>query len=398
MTDAELLIVGGGPAGLSTALFVLHARPDLRGRVVVLEKARYPREKYCAGAIGARADKLLASIGVNVDVPDVRIGGMSVATTQGSAGMRLGGIGRVVRRIEFDHRLAQIAAERGAVIVEGARVDGITVDDGGVTCATSQGSFRGRALVGADGVGSVVRRALGLPFGRYRAQVIEIDTGPVAGDPDRRTLHFDLSERSLTGYYWDFPTLVDGRELYCRGVYELSGIEGAPDGADATPLAERFEARLAAQGLRLGDYKQKRYSERGFELHRPFSSPRVLLVGEAAGICPITGEGIAQAVEYAHAAGAYLAERLASGELSFRDWNAHVHRSRIGFDLEVRTRIVGYCFGDRRATMERYLVETPSLVEAALIGWSGEKIPWRVLARLGVATAALALRYPFARS
>lgn len=398
MTDAELLIVGGGPAGLSTALFVLHARPELRGRVVVLEKARYPREKYCAGAIGARADKRLASIGVTVDVPDVKIGGMSVATTQGRTARSLDGLGRVVRRIEFDHRLAQIAVERGAVIVEGARVDGFTVDGDGVTCATSRGTFRGRALVGADGVGSVVRRALGLPFGRYRAQVIEIDTGPAPGDPDRRTLHFDLSERSLTGYYWDFPTLVDGRELYCRGVYEVSGIEGAPGAGDARPLAERFEARLAAQGLRLGDYKQKRYSERGFELHQPFSSPRVLLVGEAAGICPITGEGIAQAIEYAHAAGPYLAERLTTGELSFRDWNEHVRRSRIGFDLGVRTRIVGYCFGDRRATMERYLVETPSLVEAALIGWSGEKIPWSVLARLGVATAALAVRYPFARS
>lgn len=396
MTDAELLIVGGGPAGLSTALFVLHARPELRGRVIVLEKARYPREKPCAGAMGARADKLLASIGVEVDVPSVRVDGMSVATVLGRAGHAIPSIGRVVRRLEFDHALARIALDRGVILVEDARVDGVAIGSSGVELTTSRGPFRGRALVGADGVGSVVRRAMGLSFGRYRAQVIEVDTGPVEGDPDRSTLHFDLSDRSLSGYFWDFPTIVGGRELYCRGVYELSGAAPAAEGSAPLPLAARFEARLAGQGLRLADFKQKRFAERGFELHQPFAVPRVVLVGEAAGIDPITGEGIAQAVEYAHAAGPYLAARLASDALDFEDWGEHVRKSRIGFDLGIRTRIVGMCFGPRRAAMERYLLRTPSLLDAALMAWAGTPVPWTVLTRLAFATAGLAVRLPFA--
>ena len=67
----EVAIVGGGPAGISAALFLSHAAPELTDRIVVLEKEHYPREKYCAGGVGARADKLLGSIGVPVDVPGV---------------------------------------------------------------------------------------------------------------------------------------------------------------------------------------------------------------------------------------------------------------------------------------------------------------------------------------
>ncbi|HLL22769.1 MAG TPA: FAD-dependent oxidoreductase, partial [Kofleriaceae bacterium] len=67
--EYDVLIVGGGPAGISTALHLQAAAPHLR--VVVLEKERYPREKICAGGIGARAFRILEKIGVTVDCPRV---------------------------------------------------------------------------------------------------------------------------------------------------------------------------------------------------------------------------------------------------------------------------------------------------------------------------------------
>ena len=55
----DVVIVGGGPAGTTTALALTHAAPELASRLLVLEKARYPRDKPCAGALGRRGDGLL---------------------------------------------------------------------------------------------------------------------------------------------------------------------------------------------------------------------------------------------------------------------------------------------------------------------------------------------------
>src|SRR5215213_4900381 len=151
MTD--VVIVGGGPAGLSTALFLCHADPRLTGRIVVLEKESYPRDKFCAGALSRRADLLLESIGVRVDVPSVMVDGMSLALSTGRVCRREGGIGRVVRRLEFDHELARAATQRGIRIEEGAKVTGVSIEPDGVAVESTRGTFRGKVVVGADGVG-----------------------------------------------------------------------------------------------------------------------------------------------------------------------------------------------------------------------------------------------------
>lgn len=118
-TRAQVVIVGGGPAGISTALFLSHAAPELRERIVVLEKEHYPREKFCAGGVGARADKLLSSIGVTVDVPSVALNGVAFRAMGRTTVVRDGDIGRVVRRIEFDYQLARVAMERGISVLQG---------------------------------------------------------------------------------------------------------------------------------------------------------------------------------------------------------------------------------------------------------------------------------------
>lgn len=369
MHDVEVAIVGGGPAGLSTALFLAKARPDLTERIVVLEKKAYPRDKYCAGAVAARADALLASAGVRVDVPSVVIDGLSVRTQQGSGVNRHGRIGRVVRRIEFDHELASGVRAKGIRIEENARAIALAVNHDGAIITTPRGELRARVVVGADGVGSFVRRAAGIGSdAELLAQVIELDTELVPSDLPRDVLHFDTQDRTFAGYTWDFPTIVNGEEKVCRGVYHLRLHDRAVD------IQSILARRLAAQGLDMNRYKLKRYAERGFEPQRRQSSPRVLLVGEAAGIDGLSGEGIAQSVEYAAIAGPYIAEKLAEGDLSFRDWAVRVARTKLGIDLRLRHRLLSYYGGRHRSWFERHLLLTPEFIACSMERFAGQRV------------------------
>jgi menaquinone-9 beta-reductase len=379
--DADVVIVGGGPAGLATGLFLCHADQARIGRVVVLEKEKYPRDKFCAGGIGARADHLLAKIGVVVDVPSVPIDGASLKLKDGTVCVREGAIGRVVRRLEYDHALARIAQDRGVRVCEGAKVIGVHIEGDGVVVESTAGTFRAAVLVGADGVGSFVRRAIGLPTGTLRAQVVELDTEEVRGDPDRDLLHFDASDRRLTGYAWDFPTVVDGQKLVCRGIYHLRLDDRDLD--IRTMLAER----LAERGLDLERYRLKRYAERGFELHEPYAAPRVMLVGEAAGIDALTGEGIAQAIAYGAFAGPYLAEKLAKSDLTFADFAGRLARSQVGIELGIRTRILPWFFGKKRAWIERFLLAAPDFTTLGLKHFAGRRLPRKKIARTALSAA-----------
>src|SRR3954469_23662874 len=110
MTDLDVVIIGGGPSGLSTALHLHKARPETR--FVVLEAKPYPREKICAGGIGARAFHMLDKLGVTVDCPMVKIDAVGMRVNGERVVARVPGCAVVVRRVEFDHALAKAAIAR----------------------------------------------------------------------------------------------------------------------------------------------------------------------------------------------------------------------------------------------------------------------------------------------
>jgi menaquinone-9 beta-reductase len=382
LADAQydLVIVGGGPAGLSLALHLAHHAPALAARTLVLERAHYPREKYCAGAIGARGLRCLDEIGARPPVPTVPIDAIAFAFGGRTHTVRLPGLGVVVRRLEFDHALARLAAARGVTLREGAEVSAVDLHPGGAQVRLTSGEvLHTRAVAGADGVRGVTRRSTGLSRGRLRAQVVEVDTERVAGDRPADTLLFDFSDRGMQGYVWDFPTLVDGRPMVCRGAYVVGGDPLGP--------REHLARHLARRGLDISRYRLKPFAERGLDRGEPIARPRLLLVGEAAGIDISTGEGIAQALRFGAQAARYLADGFAAGDLSFSTWRPELLRSPEGRLIHQRHLVARFLFGDQRDQLERLGHLNPALMEIGVRRFAGQPTPRRLALSAALAFA-----------
>lgn len=378
------MIIGGGPAGLSTALHLAARAPATR--MVVLEAKPYPREKICAGGIGARALHILERLGVTVQCPMVKLDAVAMRVAGEEVVARVPGCGVVVRRVEFDHALAKAALARGIDVRDATPVTNIELFDDHVRVTTEAGeAFRARAIVGADGVGGVTRRLTGFARGELRAQACELDTAAAPGDMPRDTVVFDFEDHELNGYRWDFPTLVAGKELVCRGAYVIHSM-----GHDS-PKA-RIDRYLTSRGLRLADYKLKQYAERGFEPDADIARPRVLLAGEAAGIDIATGEGIAQAIEYGMLAGDYLASALERDNLLFSTWKQTVEGRHLGKQLRIRHLCYRAFYGRHRPTIERLMPRIEQLFRVGVQDFAG--FP---LSKLAIASGAMSLLAALAR-
>jgi flavin-dependent dehydrogenase len=181
-------------------------------------------------------------------------------------------------------------------------------------------------------------------------------------------LHFDAADRRLRGYAWDFPTVVGGEALVCRGVYKLRVGDAGEDDGDLHAL---LDERLDALGLDIARYKNKRYAERGFEPGGPVAAGSLMLVGEAAGIDPVTGEGIAQAIEYGAIAGRFLA-RVLAGRADVGEWPREVAGSRLARDLRIRHRFVSLFYGPARPAVERFFAGCPDAVYVGCQHFAGD--------------------------
>src|SRR5262249_24238955 len=145
----------------STWLHLQQYDPLLASDTILIEKEFLPREKLCGGGITLRADRVLAHLGVLIDVPSILI--QEVKLRYNGRGIRFWreqGIMRIIHRYEFDYALAKAARDRGLQMRENESLLDYRCADVAVEVRTSLGSYRVGILVGADGANSLVRSKL----------------------------------------------------------------------------------------------------------------------------------------------------------------------------------------------------------------------------------------------
>ncbi len=332
--ELDLLIVGGGPAGLSTWIHLQCEDPDLAARTLLIEKAVYPRDKLCGGGVVPQADQVLCDLGIDLRVPSVLIQHVDYVFGPNRLRWNPGNAFRVVRRYEFDHALARAAVERGLTLNEGEAFRRFERSGQGLVVETTRGRYRVRALIGADGASSLVRRAMNLQERPRMSRLLEVVTPVFSENPpdagsDTAVFDFSPVAQGLQGYVWHFPCLVAGVPSFNRGIFDSRVY---PDRVPAK-LHKVFDEALKDQAPFAEPSMWSAHPERWFDPEGIYAQPNVLLVGDAAGVEPTFGEGISYALRYGAIAAQYLVRSFQRSDFSFQDYRDRLLASPMGITL-----------------------------------------------------------------
>ncbi|MGH8828025.1 MAG: geranylgeranyl reductase family protein [Jiangellaceae bacterium] len=335
-TEADVIIVGAGPAGSTTAYYLARAGID----VLMLEKSTFPRDKVCGDGLTPRAVRQLVRMGIDTSEPGwIRNKGLRII----GGGMRLHlpwpelasypDYGLVRARTDFDQLLARHAVAAGARLHERTNVTAPVLDDRtgrivGVTArplnergrpAGDEIVYRAPLVVAADGTSSRLSTAMGIHKRDDRPMGVAVRTyyKSPRHDDDWMESWLELwaeNDRGgrdlLPGYGWIFGT-GNGTSNVGLGITNTSKAFGRVDYKD---LLRRWTAQTPqewgfTEQNQVGDIRSAALPM-GFN-RQPHYSRGLLLVGDSGGMVnPFNGEGIDYAMEAANLAATVIADAM----------------------------------------------------------------------------------------
>jgi geranylgeranyl reductase family protein len=313
----DAIVVGAGPAGSVTAYRLASAGAS----VLLLDRARFPRDKPCGGGLTVRAIKKLP-FSVDPVVEDV------VDRVELGLGYRRryerpspDRLILMTQRARLDSYLAEQAAAAGAEFRDGTRVARIEVDQGQVRVE----GFRADVVIGADGANGVSARALGLCPQPAYGVALEGNLSHDDVDADRYRGRIVLELGVVRGGYgW----------VFCKDDHVNVGVGGWE--REAPRLREHMTRLCNAHALP----EEKLRALRGFRLPiarpgAPLARGRALLVGDAAGLVdPLSGDGMYEAFLSAEYAAQATLDLLAGRSASLEPYQRRLNAA-LAFQLEV---------------------------------------------------------------
>ncbi|MFJ7903635.1 geranylgeranyl reductase family protein [Streptomyces sp. NPDC096198] len=315
---ADVIVVGAGPAGSTTAYHLARAGLD----VLLLEKTAFPREKVCGDGLTPRAVKQLVAMGIDISEEAGWLRNKGLRIVGGGVRLQLDwpdlasfpDYGLVRKRDDFDEQLAHQAQKAGARLYERCNVSGPVIDDrtGRITGVTAklgeekrEVTFHAPLVVAADGNSTRLSLAMGLHRREDRPMGVAVRTYFTSPRHEDDYLESWLElwdrrggqERLLPGYGWIFG-MGDGTSNVGLGVLNTSEsfkeldwrevlkawCASMPEDWGYTP--ENMTGPIRGAALPMAFNRQPHYTK------------GLLLVGDAGGLVnPFNGEGIAYAME-----------------------------------------------------------------------------------------------------
>jgi len=399
MFDAEVLVVGGGPAGSSVATFLARTGVDVR----VVDRAHFPRPKPCAEYLSPQASRLLEAMGalerveqsgaaqltgISVRAPNGRVIKGDFVATHGFRGFRDRGLS--VRRELLDAILLDCAREAGAGVNEGVRVTDIVRDASqrvvGVRTLSDgiAGEIRAQLVIAADGLRSVVARRLGLAHASRWPKRLALVThyAGVADIGEHGEMHVER------GGYVGIADVGNGVTTVALVVPASRAREFSEDRAaflerwlrNVPHLAPRFAgAERVSPVVATGPFAS--HARRAW-------SPGAALVGDAADFFdPFTGEGIYAALRGGEMLAGFVGESAAAttplaSDALLAEYDASRRREFGGKWLVER--VIGAVVGSA-PLINRAARNLSARKEFAdlLIGVTGDFVPAREVIRAG---------------
>lgn len=370
--EADVIVVGAGPAGSTTAAYL--AQHGLS--VTLLEKSHFPREKVCGDGLTPRATRQLIRLGVDTSEEAGWLHNIGLRVYAGRTEpfhfewpdlQDFPSYGLVRPRSDFDDLLARHAVGLGATLVEGANVTAPVLDERtgrivGVTTKTGE-TYRAPIVVAADGNSARLAIAMGVnkrddrPMGvavrtyyktpRHDDDYLESWLELWDGEPGKSTL--------MPGYGWVFG-MGDGTSNIGLGVLNTSKGFGKTDyrallkrWLDNTPEEWGFRDENRTQNV------QGAALPMGFN-RQPHYGRGLLLVGDSGGmVSPFNGEGIAYAMEAAEYASDAIVDAFARGIDT-----PQAERALQGYPVRLRAELGGFF---RLGTIFVKLIGNPTIMK-----------------------------------